>query len=86
MRNVFEQLLLGPLRPQKLALLVAARAQAPELAGEGDQELVPTVRTTHPGDALIEDAAIEIAVNRRLDAATQIAVSVCAARIAGPSS
>jgi hypothetical protein len=38
-RNIVEQLLLGPLRPQKLAFLVAARAQAPELAGEGDEKL-----------------------------------------------
>ena len=57
--DVLEQLLLGPVRPQKLALLVAARAQAPELAGEGDQKLVPAVRAAHPGDALVEDAAVE---------------------------
>ncbi len=74
--NVFEQLLLGPVRPQKLALLVAARAQAPELAGEGDQELMPAVRAAHPGDALVEDAAVEVAVDRRLDAASQVAVGV----------
>ena len=76
MGDVLEQLLLGPVRPQKLALLMAARAQAPELAGEGDQKLVAAVRAAHPGDALVEDAAIEVTVDRRLDVATQIAVGV----------
>jgi len=52
------------------------RAQAPELAGEGDQKLVAAVRAAHPGDALVEDAAIEVTVDRRLDVATQIAVGV----------
>jgi len=76
MRNVFEQLPLGPVRPEKLALLVAAGTQAPELAREGDEELVPAIRAAHPSNALVEDAAIEVAVDCRLDAATQIAVGV----------
>jgi hypothetical protein len=63
--NVFEQLLLGPPRPQKLAFLVAARAQAPKLAGEGEEKLGPALVAAHPGHALVEDTAIEIAVNRR---------------------
>ena len=75
-RDVFEQFPLGPIHPQKLALLVAAGAQAPELAGEGDEELVPAIRAAHPGDALVEEAAIEVAVDCRLDAATQITVGV----------
>jgi hypothetical protein len=54
---------------------VAARAQTPELAGEGDQELVPAVRAADPGDALVEDAAIEVAVDCRLDAGSQVAVT-----------
>jgi len=73
-RDVLEQLLLGPIGPHQLALLVAARAQAPELAGEGDQELVAALRAAHPGDPQVEDAAVEIAVDRRLDAAAQVAV------------
>ena len=38
------------------------------------RKLVPAIRAAHPGDALVEDAAIEGAVDCRLDAATQIAV------------
>ena len=49
---------------------------SPELAGEGDQELVPAIQAALPCDALVEDAVIEIAVNSRLDAATQTAVRV----------
>ncbi len=75
-RDILEQFLLGPVRPQKLALLVAAWAQAPELAREGDQELMPAVRAAHPGNTLVEDAAVEVAVYRRLDAAAQIAAGV----------
>ncbi len=37
---------------------------------------MPTIRAAHPCDALIEDTAIEVAVDCRLDAATQIAVGV----------
>jgi hypothetical protein len=37
---------------------------------------VAAVRAADPGDALVEDAAVEIAVDRRLDAATQITVGV----------
>ena len=72
--NILEQLLVGPVRPQKLALLVAAWAQAPKLAGEGDEEIVPAVGAAHTGDSLVENAAIEIAVDRWLDAAAQVAV------------
>ena len=35
---------------------------------------MPAIRAAHPGDTLVQDAAIEIAVNGRLDATTQIAV------------
>jgi hypothetical protein len=58
-RNILELLLLSPLRPQKLALLVTARAQASQLAGDYDEKLVPAIRAAHLGDALVEDAAIE---------------------------
>ena len=51
------------------------RAQAPELAGEGDEELVPAIRAAHPGDALVEDAAVEIAVDRRLHTGAQVSMS-----------
>lgn len=37
------------------------------------------VRTAHPGATLVENAAVEIAVNRRLDATTQVAVGVAEA-------
>ena len=79
MGDVFEQLLLGPSRPQQLTLLVAARAEPPELAGEGDQKLVSALRAAHPGDTLVEDAAIEVAMDCRFDAAAQIAVGVAEA-------
>ena len=49
-------------------------AQTPELAREGDEELMPAVRASHSGDAVVEHAAIEIAVDRWLDAAAQVAV------------
>jgi hypothetical protein len=68
--DILEQLTLGPVDPQKLPLLMAARAQTPKLAREGDEKLVTTVRAAHPGDTLVEDAAVEIAVDRRLDAAS----------------
>ena len=35
---------------------------------------MPAVRAAHSGDAVVEDAAIEIAVDRWLDAAAQVAV------------
>ena len=35
---------------------------------------MPAIRAAHAGDALVEDAAIEIAVDRRLHAAAQVAV------------
>lgn len=75
MGDVFEQLLLGPLGPEQLTLLMAAWAQAPELAGEGDQELMAAVRAAHPGDTVVENPAVEVAVDRRLHAAAQVAVS-----------
>jgi hypothetical protein len=37
---------------------------------------MPAVRAAHPGDALVEDAAVEVAVDRRLDAAAKVAVRV----------
>jgi hypothetical protein len=48
--------------------------QTPKLARESDEELVPAVRASHSGDAVVKDAAIEIAVDRWLDAAAQVAV------------
>jgi hypothetical protein len=51
------------------------RAKAPELAGEGDEELVSAIRAAHAGDAVVEDAAVEITVNGRLHAAAQVAVT-----------
>ncbi|MGB5392087.1 MAG: hypothetical protein WBP10_18075 [Thermoanaerobaculia bacterium] len=74
MGNILEQLLVGPVRPQELALLVAAWTQTPKLARESDEELMPAVRASHSGDAVVEHAAIEIAVDRWLDAAAQVAV------------
>jgi len=53
---------------------VAAWTQTPKLARESDEELVPAVRASHSGDAVVKDAAIEIAVDRWLDAAAQVAV------------
>jgi len=73
-RDILEQFLLSPVRPQKLALLVAARAQSPELAREGYEELVPAVGAAHTGDSVVNDAAIEIAVDRWPDAAAQVAM------------
>jgi len=72
--NILEQLLVGPVRPQELALLVAAWTQTPKLAREGDEELMPAVQASHSGDAVVEHAAIEIAVDGWLDAAAQVAV------------
>jgi hypothetical protein len=79
--EVLEQLVLSPLRPQQLALLMTARAQPPELAGERDEKLVPALRAAHPGDALVEDAAIEIAVDCRLDAGSQVSVTSLKSRL-----
>ena len=53
---------------------VSGRAHSPKLAREGDEEIVPAVRTSHPSDAVLEDAAIEIAVDGWLDAAAQDAM------------
>ena len=50
------------------------RAQTPELAREGDEELVSTVWAAHTGDSVVEHAAIEIAVDRGQDAAAQEAM------------
>ncbi len=35
---------------------------------------MPAVRAAHPGDALVEDAAVEVAVDGCLDAAAEVAV------------
>jgi len=78
-----EQLLLGPMRPKQLALLMTARAQAPELAGEGDQELMAAIGTAHPGDAVVDDAPVEVAVECRLHTAAQVAVGRLEALFAG---
>ena len=53
--------------------LLAAWAQAPQLAGEGHQELVAALRAPGPGDTLDEDTAVEAAVDRRLNAALEVA-------------
>jgi hypothetical protein len=47
----------------------SVRGKAPELSGESDEELVPAIREAHTGDAVVEDAAVEITVNGRLCAA-----------------
>ena len=64
----------APVRSEKLALLMAAGAEASELAGEGDQELMATLRAAHPGDAVAENAAVEVAVDHWLNAAPKVAV------------
>ena len=45
---------------------------------------MPAVGTTHSGHALVEDAAIEVAVDGRLDTATQVAVAVAGALLVQP--
>ena len=72
--DVLEHISLGPVRPQELALLLAAWTQTPKLAREIDEELMPAVRASHSGNAVVEHAAIEIAVDRWLDAAAQVAM------------
>ena len=56
---------------QKLPLLMAAGAQPTKLAREGHEELLATIRAAYPRDAGVEEAAVEVAVDRRLNAATQ---------------
>ncbi|MGB5888398.1 MAG: hypothetical protein WBH75_00345 [Thermoanaerobaculia bacterium] len=67
--DVFEQLLLGPGRPQQLPLLMTAWTKAAQLAGEGDQKLVPAVGTADAGQTLVEDPAVEIAIDGGLHTA-----------------
>jgi hypothetical protein len=43
--------------------LVATGAQTPLLATQGDEQLVPAIRTAHPGKALLQIAAAQ----KRLD-------------------
>ena len=44
---------------QDRPLLRATRADAPLLAGKGDEELVSAVRATDPGEAVLQVAALE---------------------------
>ena len=66
--------LAGPRDPEQLALLVAGRAEAAQLAGEGDQDVVPALGAVRSRRAVGEDAAIEVAVDRGRDRAAQVAV------------
>ena len=54
---------------------MAAGAEAPELSGEAGQELVAALRAARPGDTVVDDAAVEVAVDRLLNAAPKVAVS-----------
>jgi hypothetical protein len=74
MGNLFEQLLSRPLGPLQLALLVAGWAETPELAGEGDQEVVATRRAVGPCHAVGDDAAVEVAIDRGLDTPPKVAM------------
>jgi hypothetical protein len=40
---------------------------------------VPALWAAQPGDALVKDAALEVAMDRRFNAATQVAVGVAEA-------
>ncbi|HEX9641661.1 MAG TPA: hypothetical protein VGB13_10145 [Candidatus Krumholzibacteria bacterium] len=70
----FREELAGPLDPEQLALLVAGRAEAAQLAGEGNQDVVPALDAVGPRRAVGEDAAVEEAVDRGRDRPAQNAV------------
>ena len=69
--NILEELFGSPLGPQDLTLGVAGRADAAELAGESDEEIVATLRTAGTGKAVGEDAAVQVAVDSLLGALAQ---------------
>ena len=51
---------------------MAAWTKAPQLAGEGHQKLVPAIGAADAGDTLVEDAAVEVAMDREFHTAAQI--------------
>ena len=48
---------------------IARRAHAAPLAGEGNEEVVPALPATGPGETVGEDAAVQIAAELALDVA-----------------
>jgi hypothetical protein len=73
MRHRGQDLLLDPLPVDQRPVLVAGPAEAAGLAGEGQQILVPAGVAVDPGEALVEVAAIEKAVQGLvLDAAMNV--------------
>ena len=51
---------------------MAAWTKAPQLAGEGHQKLMPAIGAADAGDTLVEDAAVEVAMDREFHTAAQI--------------
>jgi hypothetical protein len=62
MRHRGQHRLLDPLAKDQHPLLVAGRAEAAGLAGERQQVLVATLVAVDPGEALVEVAAVEKAI------------------------
>jgi hypothetical protein len=66
MRYFLEKLLGGEVDPDQLALLMAARAQAPLPATEGDSEAAATLSAIQTGEALFQDSTIQEPEDRLL--------------------
>ncbi len=71
MRELRQQFLLGPFRPQQLSLLVTRGAQTPLLAGERHQVVVAALLAVHSGRALSEDPTVEVPMSSPLHAAAK---------------
>jgi hypothetical protein len=53
---------------------MTAWTKAAQPAGEGHQKLVPALRAADAGHTLVEDPAVEVAIDRGLHTAAQMAV------------
>ncbi len=62
-RNIVEDLLLDPLAPDEQPLGVAGRAQVAALAAEGDEESASAARTVDAKEAVLEQSAVEKALD-----------------------
>ena len=62
---------------------MTAWAQGPQLAGEGHQKLVLAIGAADAGDTLVEDAAVEVAMDCGLHTAAQVTVGGLKALLVG---
>ena len=73
-RNRFYDLPAQPFAEFNHPLLVARRAKVAALARKGQQILMAAIPTTHPGKAIFQNAAIQVAVDDLPDVGSQEAV------------